>query len=470
MSNSNKMSDVIFNYNNLLYTIKKLRSELKVKAGFIILLALSVILVICSPVLVLLKTFIPFKYYVVTGISIACLLSGTVLMLILCAVTRKHFMKPEVIEENKDQLFQRRREIESTLYAFFESPYTFSKMKYSDKEIDEKRKSFKSSVYASEIVEYLISKFEKETDNLSDIINKGLDAAYVTGLITVIIDAVNSFFKVSLIDDPAALSAVQNSELFISFASCIIVVVLYSVAVFLVKQVQTTMVADYKTDVRNFEYTIDILKEIKRGLPTQQTTERNDVGYSNEKSLPEMLICETLSSNDNSEEDNGYEKTIKAKYYVHESNKAKGTIDEVKFRYEKHQTKGEVETDSKKADEGTTSHSVDNEQNGCVIANSGASELTDDEIEKNGSDKNADEPKAIIGSKKDINSTNAIDEKDNESVAGGEETTYKDLGNGQAEVERKPKNQDDTQVDDQDGRNDEDNDDDDDHNDDQSNK
>ncbi len=460
MSNSNKMSDVIFNYNNLLYTIKKLRSELKVKAGFIILLALSVILVICSPVLVLLKTFIPFKYYVVTGISIACLLSGTVLMLILCAVTRKHFMKPEVIEENKDQLFQRRREIESTLYAFFESPYTFSKKKYSDKEIDEKRKSFKYSVYASEIVEYLISKFEKETDNLSDIINKGLDAAYVTGLITVIIDAVNSFFKVSLIDDPAALSAVQNSELFISLASCIIVVVLYSVAVFLVKQVQTTMVADYKTDVRNFEYTIDILKEIKRGLPTQQTTERNDVGYSNEKSLPEMLICETLSSNDNSEEDNGYEKTIKAKYYVHESNKAKGTIDEVKFKYEKHQTKGVVETNSKEAAEGTTSHLDDNEQAGCVIANGGASELTDDGTEKTGSDENADEPKAIIGSNKDINIKNDIDEKDKVSVDDSEETAYKDLGNGQA----------DTQVDDQDGRNDEDNDDDDDHNDDQSNK
>ena len=85
--------------------------------------------------------------------------------------------------------------------------------------------------------------------------------------------------------------------------------------------------------------------------------------------------------------------------------------------------------------------------------------MTDDGTEKTGSDENADEPKAIIGSNKDINIKNDIDEKDKVSVDDSEETAYKDLGNGQA----------DTQVDDQDGRNDEDDGDDDDHNDGQSN-
>lgn len=460
MNNSNEMSNVIFNYTSLLNSIKSLKSELKMKTSTKVAFGFSCVFLLLSFLLVLFKSFIPIAENNIGWIALLSAFIGIVIMTILIYSTSKNYKKKEVIEENANLIFQRRKRIESILYSYFDSPYKYDKEQLSEIELAEKRKSFRSTAYAYKVVDYLIGKFEKEVESLFDRINKGLDAAYVTGFITVAIDVVNSIFKASTFEDSGMNTVVQRQELFSSVASCILVLILYSFAVWMVKQAESTMFIDYKTNIRNFEYTIDVLKEIKRELHTQQTTERNDVGYLNEKALPEMLICETLSSNDNSEEDNGYEKTIKAKYYVHESNKAKGTIDEVKFKYEKHQTKGEVETDSKKADEGATSHLDDNEQAGCVIANGGASELTDDGTEKTGSDENADEPKAIIGSNKDINIKNDIDEKDKVSVDDSEETAYKDLGNGQA----------DTQVDDQDGRNDEDDDDDDDHDDDQSNK
>lgn len=267
--NNIEVDSLIFNFEFLNKRIKKMGYEIKNNWSnfiFAMVMLFLVFMVISSGLLVFILKFPNINCITSWSIDIFIFISSIVFLVIAINSKNKQDKSSEYIELQKKQLSERKIFIERLLYSFMDDPYRFDSNTVSEEQLPNKRESFRSAPYSLDKTEYLIDKFNAEFKFLAKKEKSAIDISIIVVLITAGLDMIKEITSFWLQYSPENI----GGELLIALGTTggsVIAFVSICFIVYLINEWSSTTKITYRTQMRNIEYTINVLSEIKNGIP-----------------------------------------------------------------------------------------------------------------------------------------------------------------------------------------------------------
>lgn len=281
--NNIEVENLIFNFGSLNKRIKKLGYEIKTVWSnliFAMFMLFCVFMIIAAGLFVFLLNYSNIKcFWFLVFVDAFVFISGIIFLAIGINTRNKLDKSSKYIELQKKQIAARKMYIERLLYSFMDDSYNLDSIVISEEQLPDKRASIRTTPFAFEKTEYLINKFNAELQFLAKKEKSVIDISIIVVLITAGLDMVKEVTSLWLQLTPERITE-EIIKALGTTAGSVIAFVFICFIVYLISEWTSTSKITYRTQMRNIEYTINVLNEIRRGIPNntkENHPEDNDV-------------------------------------------------------------------------------------------------------------------------------------------------------------------------------------------------